>query len=140
MGGDLTPIVLVRMTIMGRIKTIAILALLSLLFLYSFSAEGNNSDEDTDANTHLGRSVICKTEFRSVSRSNFTGRIVMEMLQDNGFYDGDWNSSASGFPNDFQLQNDVNVVLDRASGLMWQQSGSVKEISYSEARVCRTIE
>jgi len=134
MGGDLTPIVLVRMTIMGRIKTIAILALLSLLFLYSFSAEGNNNDEDTDANTHLGRSVICKTEFRSASRSNFTGRIVMEMLQDNGFYDGDWNSSASGFPNDFQLQNDVNVVLDRASGLMWQQSGSVKEISYSEAR------
>ncbi|MBT4947489.1 MAG: DUF1566 domain-containing protein [Candidatus Marinimicrobia bacterium] len=119
---------------MGRIKTIAILALLSLLFLYSFSAEGNNNDEDTDANTHLGRSVICKTEFRSASRSNFTGRIVMEMLQDNGFYDGDWNSSASGFPNDFQLQNDVNVVLDRASGLMWQQSGSVKEISYSEAR------
>jgi len=49
MGGDLTPIVLVRMTIMGRIKTIAILALLSLLFLYSFSAEGNNNDEDTDA-------------------------------------------------------------------------------------------
>jgi len=34
---------------MGRIKTIAILALLSLLFLYSFSAEGNNNDEDTDA-------------------------------------------------------------------------------------------
>ena len=56
------------------------------------------------------------------------------MLTDNGFYDRDWNSSASGFPNDYKLQNDSKIVLDRASGLMWQQSGSDKDISFDEAK------
>jgi len=122
------------MAIKGRIKIITNLALLSLLFLYSFSAEGENSYEETDANTHLEKSVIHKTEFRAVSKENFTGALLIKMLKDNGFYDGDWNNSASGFSNDFQLQNDVKVVLDRASGLMWQQSGSANEISYGEAK------
>ena len=122
------------MTIIGRMKTVAILAVMSLLFLYSFSAEGKDNDEETDAITNLGSSVIHTSKFRSASRENFTGALLIEMLKDNGFYDGDWNSSASGFPNDFQLQNDVKVVFDRASGLMWQQSGSVNEISYGEAK------
>jgi len=125
---------IVKMSIMGRLKIVTILAVLSLLFLYSFSAEGKNNDEETEANTHLETSVIYKTEFRSELMENFTGKLAMEMLKKNAFYDGDWNSSASGFSNDFQLQNDVNVVLDRASGLMWQQSGSANEISYSEAK------
>jgi len=115
-------------------KTVAILAVMSLLFLYSFSAEGKDNDEETEVNTHLKTSAINKSKFRSASKANYTGKLVLEMIRNNGFYDGDWNSSASGFPNDFQLQNDVNVVLDRASGLMWQQSGSVNEISYSEAK------
>ena len=122
------------MTIIGRMKTVAILAVMSLLFLYSFSAEGKDNDEETEVNTHLKTSAINKSKFRSASKANYTGKLVLEMIRNNGFYDGDWNSSASGFPNDFQLQNDVNVVLDRASGLMWQQSGSVNEISYSEAK------
>jgi hypothetical protein len=119
---------------MDKIKIIATLAFLSLLFFYSFNAEGKNNYEDTDANKDRGTSAIFKTKFRSTSRENFTGALVMEMLQDNDFYDGDWNNSASGFPNDFQLQNDVKVVFDHASGLMWQQSGSVKEISYDDAK------
>jgi len=109
-------------------------AFLSLLFFYSFNIEGKNNYEDTDDNMHRGTSAIFKTKFRSASRENFTGELVIEMLKDNCFYDGDWNRSASGFINDFQLQNDVKVVLDRATGLMWQQSGSVKEISYSDAK------
>ena len=132
--GDLAPVVLVKITIMDRIKIISMLAFLSLLFFYSFNIEGKNNYEDTDDNMHRGTSAIFKTEFRSASRENFTGELVIEMLKDNCFYDGDWNRSASGFINDFQLQNDVKVVLDRATGLMWQQSGSVKEISYSDAK------
>jgi len=122
------------MTIMDRIKIISMFAFLSLLFFYSFNIEGKNNYEDTDDNMHRGTSAIFKTKFRSASRENFTGELVIEMLKDNCFYDGDWNRSASGFINDFQLQNDVKVVLDRATGLMWQQSGSVKEISYSDAK------
>jgi hypothetical protein len=125
---------LIKMTIMDRIKIISMFAFLSLLFFYSFNIEGKNNYEDTDDNMHRGTSAIFKTKFRSASRENFTGELVIEMLKDNCFYDGDWNRSASGFINDFQLQNDVKVVLDRATGLMWQQSGSVKEISYSDAK------
>ncbi len=119
---------------MGKIKIIAILTILSLLFLYSFNIEGKINNEETDVNTHLGTSVIHKSKFRSASRENFTGALLIKMLKDNGFYDGDWNNSASGFSNNFRLQNDVKVVIDRASGLMWQQSGSVNEISYGEAK------
>ena len=132
--GDLAPVVLVKITIMDRIKIISMLAFLSLLFFYSFNIEGKNNYEDTDDNMHRGTSDILKTKLRSASRVNLTGALVIEMLKDNCFYDGDWNRSASGFINDFQLQNDVKVVLDRATGLMWQQSGSVKEISYSDAK------
>ena len=131
---DLAPVVLVKRTIMDRIKIISMLAFLSLLFFYSFNIEGKNNYEDTDDNMHRGTSAIFKTKLRSASRANLTGALVVEMLKDNCFYDGDWNRSASGFINDFQLQNDVKVVLDRATGLMWQQSGSVKEISYSDAK------
>ncbi len=56
------------------------------------------------------------------------------MLLNNGFYDLDWNSTASGFANDYELQNGGKVVFDRASGLMWQQSGSAKDISCDEAK------
>ncbi len=119
---------------MDRMKTIIILALLDLLFSSSLNAEERSYYEDTDSNTHRETSVIPKTKFRSTSRENFTGKLAMEMLKDNSFYDGDWNNSALGFPNDFQLQNDVKVVLDHASGLMWQQSGSVKDISYDDAK------
>ncbi len=130
--GYLIPVVLVKMTIMDRIKIIAIVALLGLLLFYSFNIEGKSNYEDTDSNTNLGISVISKTKFRSTSGENFTGMLVMEMLKDNGFYDGDWNNTATGFPNEFQLKNEV--VLDRASGLMWQHSGSVKDISYDDAK------
>ncbi|MCP4252120.1 MAG: DUF1566 domain-containing protein, partial [Candidatus Scalindua sp.] len=119
---------------MDRVKIITVLAFLSLLLFYSFNIEGENNNEDTDANTHWGTSVVFKTKLRSTSRENFTGKLVMEMLKDNGFYDGDWNNSASGLPNDFKLQNDDKVVLDRVSGLMWQQSGSVKDISFDNAK------
>ena len=119
---------------MDRIKIIIILAVLGLLFLFSFNAEGRSNYKDTGSNANLETSLISKTKFRSASRGNFTGALVMEMLKNNGFYDGDWNRSASGFSNGFQLQNDVKVVLDRASDLMWQQSGSVNEISYSDAK------
>jgi hypothetical protein len=79
-------------------------------------------------------SIISDSGFRSTSRESLSGDSVIEMLEDNGFYDLDWNNSASGFANDYKLQNDGKVVFDRASGLMWQQSGSAKDISFDEAR------
>ncbi|MDV5166535.1 MAG: DUF1566 domain-containing protein [Candidatus Scalindua sp.] len=124
---------IVKITIMDRIKTVAGLSILGLLLFCSSSAEVRGNDEEREVNTHLKASAINKTKFRSASREKFIGKLAMDMLKDNDFYDGDWNSSASGFSNDFQLQN-VKVVHDYASGLTWQQSGSVNEISYIEAK------
>ena len=55
------------------------------------------------------------------------------MLKDRGFYDKFRNDSASGFPNDYELHADGTVIIDRASGLMWQQSGCGDSRMYLEA-------
>ncbi len=81
-----------------------------------------------------GTSIAAEAKSRSKSTASLSGDSVIEMLLNNGFYDRDWNSTASGFANDYKLQNNGKVVYDRASGLMWQQSGSAKDISYGEAR------
>ncbi len=89
----------------------------------------HNSPEFCKAAT----SVVSETKLRSTSREDFSGESVIDMLKDKGFYDRDWNSSASGVPHDFRLQNDGKIVFDHVSGLMWQQSGSAKDISFNEA-------
>lgn len=58
---------------------------------------------------------------------------VKAMLLEKGFYDRGWNSSGKGFNNDYVLQKNGQVVYDRASGLMWQQSGSANYMGYEEA-------
>ncbi len=60
---------------------------------------------------------------------------VEAMIKDKGFYDKIWNYSASGFHNDYELQNDGKVVYDRASNIMWQQSGSNQLLLYKNAKL-----
>lgn len=38
--------------------------------------------------------------------------------------------------NEYELQSDGKVVFDKATGLMWQQSGSDEEITFEEAKIC----
>jgi tetratricopeptide (TPR) repeat protein len=79
-------------------------------------------------------SVILETKLRSTPRDNLSVESVKSMLKDKGFYDSHRNNSASGFHNDFKLQNAGKVVYDSASGLMWQQSGSDKCMEYRDAK------
>jgi len=44
------------------------------------------------------------------------------------------NPNGQGFKNEFELQKKGQVVYDKASGLMWQQSGSTKYMEYQEAK------
>ncbi len=99
-----------------------------LVLMCERSVFGEVDREETET------SLIPEAKFRSTSRETLSGDSVIEMLEDNSFYDRDWNNTALGFPNDYKLLNDGKVVLDHASGLMWQQSGSAKDISYDEAR------
>jgi len=59
---------------------------------------------------------------------------VKAMLKDKNFFDQGWNKSGEGFDNDFVLQKNEQVVYDRNSGLMWQQSGSENYMSFEEAK------
>ncbi len=77
--------------------------------------------------------IITKPRFRSTPIENLSEASVKAMLKDKGFYENRLNDSASGFSNDYELQNDGKVVFDRASGIMWQQSGSDEDMTFKAA-------
>ena len=60
---------------------------------------------------------------------------VESMIRKKDFYDEILNSQAKGFDNLFQARavNGDKIVLDFASGLVWQQSGSSKNMNYEKA-------
>ncbi len=78
--------------------------------------------------------VIPKPKLRSQPIEDLTEDEAEIMIKDKGFFDFTWNKSASGFSNDYKLQHDGKVVYDHASGIMWQQSGSDKDITYKKAK------
>jgi len=47
---------------------------------------------------------------------------------------GDWYNESGNFDNDFVKSSDGKTVTDRATGLMWQQSGSDNYMGYKEAQ------
>jgi hypothetical protein len=58
------------------------------------------------------------------------------MLTDNLFFDSQWNKTAAGAENDYDVRTleSGKVVIDRATGLMWQQSGSPEPMMYEKAQ------
>ena len=62
--------------------------------------------------------------FRSAPIEKLSNLDVYIMLKEKGFFDSQSNKSASGFSHTYVLQKEAKVVYDRASGLMWQLSGS----------------
>lgn len=60
---------------------------------------------------------------------------VKAMLAEKGFYDSDWNKEGKGITHQYESKtlNHGKVVQDHATGLMWQQSGSPKHMTYAEA-------
>ncbi len=61
---------------------------------------------------------------------------VQVMLKKYNFFDSNWNKNGQGFSHQFELKN-INgeqVVLDKASGLMWQQDGSPNFMGYEAAK------
>ena len=84
--------------------------------------------------------VIPEKKFRSVSTEFLSKESVKAMLNKLNFYCGEivWsreycNPYGSGFDNKFEQKISGKVVYDHASGLMWQQSGSDKYLTYDKA-------
>ena len=60
---------------------------------------------------------------------------VQAMLAKEGFYDDRWNKDGKGIIHQYETKKLGNgaVVLDHATGLMWQQSGSPNYVTYAAA-------
>ncbi|MCU0645651.1 MAG: caspase family protein [bacterium] len=72
-----------------------------------------------------------RSEPASLSREQ-----VKAMLAERGFYERSWNATAQGYNNQFETKiiKEKSVVVDHASGLMWQKGGSANYITYDEAK------
>jgi hypothetical protein len=72
--------------------------------------------------------------FRS-QPGEFSGDELKTVFQDKGLRDSSWNPDGD-FPNKYELQtlNSDKVVIDHASGLMWQQSGSSDTMTWDKAQ------
>ncbi len=72
-------------------------------------------------------------------RSNPTAlssEAVTSMLRAKGFYEEELNKTGKGIPHDYERRAIAGdqVVIDHVTGLMWQQSGSLEEMTYEKAK------
>lgn len=56
---------------------------------------------------------------------------VSLMLLEFGFFDRDMNPAAKGIKHEYERRGEI--ILDGATGLMWQQGGSDKELTFADA-------
>jgi hypothetical protein len=72
---------------------------------------------------------------RSTAKENLSRDDVKTMLKEKGLFDISWNESGKGIENKYELLeiNGDKVVKDNVTGLIWQQSGSVVYMTYSQA-------
>lgn len=70
--------------------------------------------------------------FRSTAMASLSDEAVQQMLKKFHFYDSYENKSGKGFANTYERNGEV--VIDRASGLIWQQSGSQEYMNYAKSQ------
>ncbi|MDZ7363377.1 MAG: DUF1566 domain-containing protein [candidate division KSB1 bacterium] len=60
---------------------------------------------------------------------------VKRMLKEIGFFAADWNKDGHGLFHFYEVREigEAKVVVDHATGLMWQQSGSSNRMKYADA-------
>jgi hypothetical protein len=73
-------------------------------------------------------------KYRHVPKNNLQDS--SEILHKYGFFDNYKNKNGKGIRHLYETKEipRQNVIMDYASGLMWQQSGSTEEISYEKAK------
>jgi len=74
------------------------------------------------------------TRFRS-GAGVFSKDEIESMVKSKGFRDSQWNPNGD-FPNEYDVQTvkGAKVVIDRATGLMWQQAGSSDAMTWENAQ------
>ncbi|MEK6621358.1 MAG: DUF1566 domain-containing protein [Planctomycetota bacterium] len=72
---------------------------------------------------------------RNTPEKGLSPEAVHSILKSKGLFDARRNPSGAGIPHKYETQNDGMVVYDHAGGLAWQQTGSVKDINYQDAKI-----
>ncbi|MCG3157920.1 MAG: hypothetical protein DKINENOH_04556 [bacterium] len=72
---------------------------------------------------------------RAQAKEGFNDGDVRGMIQEWGFFDSNRNKEANGFFHLYETseQKKAKIVIDHATGLMWQQSGSDERIAFAGA-------
>ena len=113
-------------------KRVIILKLIFIIIFFSFfmiACSKKEKEQDRQVNS---ASTFSGTRLRS-SYMILSLDDVKSMLSRKGFFDRKWNPSGS-FNNNYQSRtiNGDKVVIDRATGLIWDQSGSYESIIYEK--------
>jgi hypothetical protein len=75
-------------------------------------------------------------KYRSEPLSMLTYQQAESISVAKGFFDATWNLDGRGIKHKYEIKeiNRASVVIDHATGLMWQQSGSDTTMTIAEAR------
>lgn len=76
-----------------------------------------------------------KKMLRSQPLDEFFGEQVKKMFKEKNFFDSNYNKNGRGLRHQYEkiVHADGTLVMDQATGLMWQQSGSSNEMNYADA-------
>ena len=78
-------------------------------------------------------SSSAQSKYRSTPIDTLTYEVAESLAVTYGFFDATWNITSDGSKHKFEIILNENAVVDRLSNLMWQQSGSAKQMSLKEA-------
>jgi hypothetical protein len=83
----------------------------------------------------LIRHSVPPVQLRKYSKQ-LTGDDVKKMLAERDFYDSDLNKGGKGITHQYEviIRSGKELVLDHATGLTWQQSGSKRYMKYKETK------
>jgi hypothetical protein len=74
-----------------------------------------------------------RPSFRSNPAAGLQVEDVKSMLKKYGFFDSNYHTEGKGISHLYELREREGVVIDHATGLMWQQSGSSNYLTYADA-------
>ena len=96
-------------------------------------SKDDGSDTNSESNPGMIESVSLPL-FRSTSRNDLSEFQAKTMLARRNFFDKRMNENGDGFPNNFELGKDNQMIIDNATHLIWQKAGSSYRMSYYQTQ------
>lgn len=84
--------------------------------------------------SHLSLNEGARIIYRNKSE-RLTETHAKAMIEKHGFFELNWNKLATGIKHDYHLLQEGEIVYDKTTNLMWQQSGSDQRMPYNDAEV-----